>query len=171
MFTKTLLEFPAVVFEDETVIDVDSADFEDEPTLPRQPPPERPTGRPSADGLAALVDASRNDPSWLGEPQWVLDPDSGCLILVAPYLARQTDADGKTYLIECPAGIELDPPATRAQGRAIRTALVNASLKVSQSFWLVPSGGPEIWTPLDGQWRSQIVSAFRDGDAGVRVRG
>jgi hypothetical protein len=151
-------------------IPVDASEFEDLPTEPALPRPERTTERPSAYNLAALVEASR-DPQRAQEPHWVVDPDSGCLALAEPYRARQSDAHGTTFLVECPVGLELDPPATRAQARAIRTALVSAALKVSEHAWIIPPGGPELWTPLDDQWRRAIVTAFRDGDAGVRQRG
>jgi len=164
MTTKTLLYMTAVT--DEPV--VDTSDF-DEPTRPMLPIPERPTGRPSAESQAALVASSKA--TWAAEPRWAIDPESGCLVLVEPFYARQASSSGVTFLVECPAGIEIDPPATRAQARAIRTALVIATLKVSSHFWLAARGGAEIHTPLDGQWRMQIVSAFRDGDAGALRRG
>lgn len=167
MSTKTLLYMTAVT---DDPIPVDATDFEDLPTEPQLPRPERTTERPSADNMAALVDATR-DPLRAQEPHWVVDPESGCLVLASPFYARQADAHGTTFLIECPAGLELDPPATRAQARAIRTALVSAALRVTDHAWVIPPGGPELWMPLDDQWRRQIVTAFREGDAGVRARG
>lgn len=165
---KTLLYMTAARPDE---IPVDASDFDDAATEPMLPIPERPTGRPSSESQAALVVATKATATWAAEPRFAIDPESGCLVLVEPFYARQTSASGVTFLVECPAGLELDPPATRAQARAIRTALVIAALKVSDHFWLATRGGAEIHTPLDGQWRVQIVSAFRDGDAGAIRRG
>lgn len=165
---KTLLAFPAHQSQELSIV-VDDSDFE-LPTEPRLPPPERTTGRPSAPELAALVDATRDPPAWLGEPTFAVDPESGRLVLVAPYRARQSDDKGNVFAVECPVGVELEPPATRAQARAIRTALVTASLRVVDHAW-VSRGGSELLVPLDDQWRREIVTAFREGDAGVRRRG
>lgn len=164
---KTLLGFPAV--------DPDS-DFDDEPTRPMnplpEPTPQRATDRPSADNLAALVEATRVDPPWLGEPRFAIDPESGRLVLAAAYLARQRDEKGNTFLVECPAGVELPPPATLAQARAIRTSLVAAALRSAVTARVLPhTASVELLIPLDEQWRREIVTAFREGDAGVRARG
>lgn len=148
---------------------MDDSDF-GPPTEPCLPPPERATGRPSAPELAALVEATREPHAWLGEPQWTIDPESGRLVLVAPYRARQVDQHSNVFAVECPAGIELEPPATRAQARAIRAALVTASLRVIEHAWMTHRGA-ELMVPLDDQWRTEIVTAFREGDAGVRARG
>jgi hypothetical protein len=166
---KTILAFPAANAEPEPHIDIDESDF-DAPTEPNLPRPERPTDRPSADNLAALVDASREPPAWLGEPQWSADPVTGRLVLLAPYRARQLDDKGNTFIIECPAGIDVAAPATAAQARALRTALVTATLRAGGHAW-VQRGGAELYLPPEEQWTAEVIAAFRDGDAGVRQRG
>lgn len=166
---KTLLAFPAQQSDPDLSIVVDDSDFE-EPTTPYNPRPERDTNRPSADNLAALVDATRDPPAWLGEPRWAVDPESGRMVLAAPYRARQVDCHGNTFTVECPAGVDIDPPATAAQARAVRTALVAAAMRVVRHAW-VSRGGSELMVPLDDDWRREITAAFRDGDAGVRARG
>ena len=168
MKTRTLLAFPAAHWPDPDEIPV-TLD-EDSPTEPRLSVPERPTERPSGEAQAALVEASREPPAWLGEPLWAVDPTSGRLVLTSPYSARQLDDKGNTFVVECFAGLEVSPPATAAQARAIRTALVAAALRVSDHAW-IHRGGAEIFVPLDDQWRREIVTAFREGDAGVRLRG
>lgn len=165
--TKTLLAFPAAVDPDEIEVTLD----DELPTEPAQAPPERTTGRPSAPELAALVEATRVPPAWLEEPRFAVDPESGRLVLAEPFLGRQRDALGNTFLVECPAGTSLDPPATLAQARAIRTALVGAALRGAGSCRVVSRSGAELAVPLDDQWRREIVTAFREGDAGVRQRG
>jgi hypothetical protein len=166
---KTILAFPAASAEPVPHIHVDDSDFE-EPTQPLLPVPERPTDRPSADNLAALVDASREPPAWLGEPQWSADPVTGRLVLVAAYKARQLDDKGNVFVVECPAGTEVATPATAAQARALRTALVTATLRAGGHAW-VQRGGAELYLPPEEQWTVEIIAAFRDGDAGVRARG
>ncbi len=165
---KTFLAFPAA---HEDPIFVDASDFDEGPTEPfNAPPPPRETGRPSAPELAALVDATRDPPPWLEEPRWAIDPNSGQLVLATPYRARQVDCHGNTFTVECSAGLALEPPTTRAQARAMRTSLVGAALRAGSHAW-VTRGAAELLIPLDEQWRREIVTAFRDGDAGVRARG
>lgn len=156
--------------DDEIPVVLDDGDIQDEPTLPFTAPPDRPTERPSGELQAALVEASREPPAWLGEPQWSVDPVTGRLVLVTAYRARQLDDRGNVFVVECHAGTEVAPPATAAQARALRTALVAATLRAGGHAW-VQRGGAELLLPTEEQWTAEVIAAFRDGDAGVRARG
>lgn len=172
MAAKTLLAFPAALAEPEPAIDVDVSAFEELPTEPFLPPPERPTGRPSSTSLASLVEATRTSPAWLGEPLWVFEPTTGALVLKEPYKGRQVDEDGNVFSVECPSGIQLDPPATREQARKLRTELIRAALRQAKHAWVVPPlSGVELLIVLDDQWRDKIAAAFLGGDVGRLARG
>lgn len=173
MPSKTLLAFPAAALPPDPVIDLDAEDVtDDEPTIPQLPIPERETGRPSRDSQSALVHATRTDAPWLSEPRFAVDPETGRLILAEPYKARQVDAWGSQFLVECPIGTTVELPTTVAQAKGVRTALVATHLRVAVSAQVIPpTASVEMWIALDDQWRATIVTAFRDGDAGVRQRG
>ena len=156
--------------DDENPVARDAGDTQHEPTLPCTAPPDRPTERPSGELQAALVEASREPPAWLGEPQWSVDPTSGRLVLTSPYRARQLDDRGNVFVVECHVGTEVAPPATAAQARALRTALVTATLRAGGHAW-VQRGGAELLLPPEEQWTAEGIAACRDGDAGVRARG
>lgn len=170
MKTRTLLGFPAPHLDDEIPVVLDDSDVQDEPTLPHTTPPDRPTGRPSGELQASLIDASRDDPPWLPEPRFSVDPTSGRLVLAEPYSARQSDQFGNVFVVECWPGLELPPPGNASHARALRSELVAASLR-ERGIAHVVRGRLHIPLAIDDQWRVEIVTAFREGDAGVRRRG
>ncbi len=167
---ETLLGFYAP--QEESELEVDTSAFAEEPTVPFQAAPERDTGRPSANEMEALVEATRADAAWLAEPRFSFDPDSGRLVLAAPYVARQVDEFGNVFSVECPIGLELEPPVDHAQARAIRTQLVAAALRGDGFASIRPfNGAGKMLVPKDDQWRREVLRAFAEGDAGVRRRG
>lgn len=170
MKTRTLLGFPAPHLDDEIPVVLEEEDVQDDPTLPLTSPPDRPTGRPSGELQAALIDASRDDPPWLSEPRFSVDPTSGRLVLAEPYSARQSDAYGNVFVVECRPGLELHPPSNTSHALALRAELVSASLRVHGIAHVV-RGRLHVPIDVDDQWRREIVTAFREGDAGVRRRG
>lgn len=167
--------FLALVAEEEPVVEVDASDFVDDdgPTVPLAlPPPERDTARPSAEGLEALLDASRDEPTWLGEPRFSFDPETGRLVLAEHYVARQRDAFGNVFSVDCRPGLEVPHRVDDSSGRAVRTALVAASLRARRVATVIPfNGGGKLHIPMDQQWQREILKAFSEGDAGAVPRG
>lgn len=160
------------------VIEVDDSDFVDDegPTAPllRPPtvPPERDTARPSADGLEALVDATREPHTWLGEPRFSFDPETGVLVLVEHYIAKQRDAFGNLFCVDCRPGLTILYPTDAAAGRAVRTALVAAAIRARRTATVTPfNGSGRLHIPMDAQWQGEILKAFAEGDAGALPRG
>ena len=150
MSAKTLLYFPAVQ-PDPPEIEVDATDFDDAPTEPLLPRPERPTNRPSGELQAALVQATRDAPPWLQGPRYAYSDATG-LVLAEPYLARVQDAHGTTYLVECPVGA----PAGDGSPRA----LLAGSLPLVSHARVLPQGQTvELLLVLDDQWRRDIMAA------------
>lgn len=161
MSAKTLLYFPAVQ-PDPPKVEVDASDFDDAQTEPLLPRPERPTDRPSSQSLAALVQATKDEPAWLQGPRYAYDPTLPGLVLAEPYLARSADADGTEFLVECPVGV--------AAGDGAIGSLVASSLPSVSHVRVLPRGQTvELLLVLDDQWRRDIATVFRAADAhGVR---
>jgi hypothetical protein len=176
MSSETLPYFAAVrprPLDDESAIEVDVTDLESEDsTVPRQPMPERTTERPSADNLEALVDATRIDATWLAEPVFACDPKSCRLFLASPYTARQRDAWGNVFFLECPLGLSVELPTSPERARALRSELVRAALQVVSTFRVLPhTGVGELRSHLDDEWRRAIAEAVSMGDDGALERG
>jgi hypothetical protein len=151
MSAKTLLYFPAVQ-PDPPEVEVDASDFDDAPTEPLLPRPERPTDRPSSQSLAALVQATKDEPAWLQGPRYAYDPTLPGLVLAEPYLARVTDPHGTAYLVECPVGV----PA----GDGSLGALLSGSMPRVSHVRVLPHGQTvELLLVLDDQWRRDIVES------------